>query len=798
MLSSKGKSGRVSTYNRKVRGCQLPITRCLISVKGIVQGVGFRPFVYGLAKLYSLRGSVRNNTRGVDIDVEGEQESVNKFVDELKRKAPPLAQIEEINIQEAEPVSCPEFTIEVSERGGNRDLPVAVDVAVCDDCLRELFDPGDRRFRYPFINCTNCGPRFTIIKDVPYDRELTTMKAFPMCPNCVDEYHDPENRRFHAQPNACAVCGPRVFLRDSSGGLIDEDRPILKAAELLRENNIIAVKGLGGYHLACNALSKEAVSGLRERKVREDKPFAVMVRDCSDAGLYCQVSEEEKLLLESPARPIVLLRKKNNLLAEETAPGNAFLGLMLPYTPLHYLLFEHIDFPLVMTSGNLSDEPIAYEDKDAFLRLGEIAEYFLTHNRVISHRCDDSVTRIYRQKEYPIRRSRGYAPAPVRIQNKMEPVLAVGGEQKNTFCLTRGSYAFVSHHIGDLENLETLRAFEKEIQLYKRLFNIEPEIVAYDLHPEYLSTKYALELRGVNTTGVQHHHAHTASCMAEHGLQGQVIGVCFDGTGFGPDGSIWGGEFLLASFTEFKRIGHLRYVPMPGSARAVREPWRMAAGYLHSQLGADWRVVPGIRFLKEKNGMLLDALGDMMDKWLNCPPTSSMGRLFDAVAALLGIRHQVNYEGQAAVEMEQLAVQYMYNIKKIMKTSKTGPDIPGYALAYEDKAGTWEIDTRNLIRDIIKELSGEIPAGEIAYRFHLTVRDMVIGMCRRAREVYGENRVTLSGGVFQNLLLLDMVHRGLEENGFDVFIHRIVPANDGGISLGQAVIASERRKSGCV
>ncbi len=782
----------------------MSIARYLITVKGIVQGVGFRPFVYGLAKSHSLRGAVRNNPKGVDIDVEGELKSLRKFVDELKQNAPPLARIEEVAVQTAAPEGYAEFIIKDTETNTDKDLMVAVDSAVCEDCLQELFDENDRRFRYPFINCTNCGPRFTIIKDVPYDRELTTMKAFPMCPECLQEYHDPDSRRFHAQPNACAACGPRVVLRDSSGGLIDKESPIKKAAELLSENNIIAVKGLGGYHLACNALSKEAVSSLRERKVREDKPFAVMVKDASQAGLYCQISNDERLLLESPARPIVLLRKKVSLLAEETAPGNAFLGMMLPYTPLHYLLFEQVDFPLVMTSGNLSDEPIAFEDKDAFLRLGEIAEYFLTHNRVISHRCDDSVTRVYRKNEYPTRRSRGYAPAPIKISESHIPVLAVGGEQKNTFCLTRGSYAFVSHHIGDLENLETLMAFEKEIKLYKRLFNIEPEIVAYDFHPEYLSTKYAFELKGIPQTGVQHHHAHTVSCMAEHSLKGRVIGVCFDGTGFGPDGSIWGGEFLLASLKDFKRIGHLRYVPMPGGARAVKEPWRMAAGYLHSRFGSSWRQVSGISFLKEKNGMLLDTLGDMMDKWLNCPPTSSMGRLFDAAAALLGIRQEVNYEGQAAVEMEQLAVQYLYH-RKHMKSNEhiksiqhMEKGIRGYRFALEEKLNTWEIDTRHLIDDIIRELSGGIPLGEIAYRFHLTITEMVISTCRTARNVYGENRVTLSGGVFQNMLLLDMVHRGLEENGFEVFIHRIVPANDGGISLGQAVIASERRKAGCV
>ncbi len=763
----------------------MPMVRWVFLVNGIVQGVGFRPFVYSLAKRCGLRGSVINTPDGVEIDVEGEQASIDNFLKGLKEEAPRLAKIEDIAVKQLEPIGREDFTIGQTQRSSTADALVSVDVTICQDCLGELFDPTDRRYRYPFINCTNCGPRFTIIKDVPYDREYTTMSVFPMCPACSVEYHDASDRRFHAQPNACPVCGPRVVLRDSSGGLLKEGDAVAAAARLLREQSILAVKGLGGYHLACNALDNDTVGSLRERKIREDKPFAVMVRDIGQAREFCEVSPEEAELLSAPARPVVLLRKKDSMLAEQVAPGNAFLGLMLPYTPLHYLIFEQIDFPLVMTSGNLSDEPIAYEDTDAFMRLGQIADYFLTHNREIRRRCDDSVTRVYRGREYLIRRSRGYSPAPVRLSRQTEQILAVGGEQKNTFCLTRGRYAFVSHHIGDLENLETLEAFEREIVMYRKLFHVDPEIVAYDFHPEYLSTKYALDLPGIRKTGVQHHHAHIASCMAEHGLEGHVLGVAFDGTGFGPDGAIWGGEFLYTSLTGFERIGHLEYVPMPGGAKAIREPWRMAAGYLYKQFGPGWKSRKEVRFLAEKNGMVLNALEEAMEKWINCPPTSSMGRLFDAVAALIGIRDSVNYEGQAAVEMEQRALKAP-NVTK-----------EKYCYVIDDSQSPLVVNTGEIILGVLADLAGEERQNAIAYKFHVTVKDMVTAVCLRARERYGENRVCLSGGVFQNMLLLDMVQRSLEQNGFQVFVHRTVPANDGGISLGQAIIADERRKTGC-
>ena len=765
----------------------MEIIRKLIRVKGMVQGVGFRPFVYKTAHDCNLNGSIMNTANGVEIDVEGSLASIDKFLLNLQNSAPPLAKIEDLAVSSQKPAGLSGFTILETIRQGSAETLVSFDVATCPECLSELLDPQDRRYRYPFINCTNCGPRFTIIKDMPYDRQYTTMKDFTMCPECQAEYEDPGNRRFHAQPNACPACGPQVVLKDSSGGVIDKTAPIKTACRYLSEGSILGIKGLGGYHLACNALDSKAVASLRERKNREDKPFAVMVRDIEEARRYCLVDEKAVELLTSRARPIVLLAKSASPVAEQVAPGNGFLGLMMPYTPLHYLIFEEIDYPLVMTSGNLSDEPIAYEDQEAQMRLCEIADYFLTHNRTIQHRCDDSVIRQYRGQEYPIRRSRGYAPAPLKISGgDLGQILAVGGEQKNTFCLTKGNNAFVSHHIGDLENLETLEAFEREIALYKKLFQVEPELVAYDYHPEYLSTKYALDLPGLPKTGVQHHHAHVAACMAEHGLTGNVLGVAFDGTGFGPDGSIWGGEFLYCSMAGFLRIGHLKYVPMPGGARAIREPWRMAAGYLYSLMGPDWRKRPKVGFLDSVNGMVLDGLGEVMEKWINCPLTSSMGRLFDAVAALIGIRHNVNYEGQAAVELEQAALGW------------SGQGNRGYEFSIENNVGLDIVNTDSVIHGILDDLQKNDNPGFIAYKFHLTVRKMVVEVSLRARERYGENRVCLSGGVFQNMLLLDLVHQSLAAQGFEVFVHRSVPTNDGGISLGQAVIAAERRKSGCV
>ncbi|MGB7948130.1 MAG: carbamoyltransferase HypF, partial [Candidatus Binatia bacterium] len=652
---------------------------------------------------------------------------------------------------------------------------VSPDTPTCADCLTELFDPTDRRYRYPFINCTHCGPRFTIIKEVPYDRERTTMGAFEMCGDCAREFHDPADRRFHAQPNACPQCGPRVRLLDANRHEIPDGDPISHAARLLRQGAVLAVKGLGGYHIACNALDTDAVGRLRRRKHREEKPFALMARDLEAVKQLCLVSDEEETLLYSSARPIVLLRKRANMqIAGGVAPGQRQLGVMLPYTPLHHLLLADADAPLVMTSGNLSEEPIAYMDDDALRRLGEIADYFVVHDRDIHMRCDDSVARTIGNRELLIRRSRGYAPQPIAVAAPfVEPVLACGAHLKNTFCLGKGRHAFMSHHIGDLENYETFNSFVSGIEHFKNLLDIEPSVVAHDLHPDYLSTKYAGGVSGLAKIEVQHHHAHIASCMAEHGLTGPVIGVAFDGLGYGGDGTIWGGEFLVARLSGFERRAHLRSVPLAGGDRAIREPWRMAVSYLRDALGKDpvslglprWNLIP------EKK---IQIVTSMMQRRLNTVQTSSCGRLFDAVASIAGLRHEVNYEGQAAIELEMAALEGISESYPF----EVGPGDP------------WEVDMRPVVARIVEEVQRKVPIGLMAAKFHNTVVALIIEVCRRLRLTDGLNLVCLGGGTFQNAYLLERLVPALRDRGFEVYLNRKVPTNDGGIAFGQAAVAN--------
>lgn len=758
-------------------------TRATIHVRGMVQGVGFRPYVYSLAVSQGLFGEVLNNGSGVVIHVEGEPGSIDEFVHQLRLDPPSLSYIDvvERNATEVGPARFEDFSIVHSTTNGQTaSLPVTPDIAVCDDCVRELFDPRDRRFRYPFINCTNCGPRFTLIKGVPYDRERTTMRDFEMCAECRAEYEDPLNRRFHAEPIACGECGPRLRLTDRNG--VDAGNEVIeRALELLKQGEIVAIKGLGGYHLACDATNSEAVRTLRERKLREDKPFALMARSSEVVERYCDVSPAELELLNSRERPIVLLRSKADAqISGDVAPGVRTLGFMLPYTPLHYLLFDDLDKPLVMTSGNISDEPIAYRDDEAVKRLARIADYFLTSDRRIHIRTDDSIVRQGPTRSAMIlRRSRGYAPTPVRVKERFaKNILACGAELKNTFCLTRDNYAFLSHHIGDLENLETLRSFTEGVEHFSRLFDIVPEALAYDLHPEYLSTKYSADRCDVETKiGVQHHHAHIASCMAENNADGEVIGVAMDGLGFGTDGNLWGGEFIVADYTDFERFAHLAYVPMPGGAAAIREPWRMAAVYLQRAFGS---VDVGIGFSDRLDNDRWRTLSSMISAGTNCPETSSMGRLFDAVSALLCLRSTVNYEGQAAIALENVA------------------DVSvGEAYLFDvDPEGT--ISPEGVIRSAVEDLLDGVDASIVSARFHLGVADLIAEVATDIRDKRGLDRVALSGGVFQNMILLDAAISRLMKRGFDVLTHSRVPPNDGGISLGQAMIANARIKNGRV
>jgi hydrogenase maturation protein HypF len=750
--------------------------RIEIRITGIVQGIGFRPFIYNLARSHSILGWVLNNEKGVLIDAEAEDGYLDRFIQDITKLAPSLARIESFEVRDLEPLGYTLFEIKKSEEAQEKFVLISPDVATCDQCLSELFSPQDFRYRYPFINCTLCGPRFTIIKDIPYDRPKTTMAPFMMCPICQQEYEDPNNRRFHAQPNACPACGPSLRLENKEGDEVSGD-PIQKTLDLLRSGSIVAIKGLGGFHLACDAKNNDAVSSLRSRKFREDKPFAVMCRDLEEVRNHCEVNMEEARLLLSVERPIVILkRREDSTIAHAVAPYQNSLGIMLPYSPLHHLLLNGPLETLVMTSGNVSDEPIAYKNEEALKRLSKIADYFLFHNREIHMRCDDSVTRIFEEKPYILRRSRGYVPLPIKLSFPLEMILACGGELKNTFCLTRGPYAFVSHHIGDLENLETLSSFEEGIEHFKRLFYIEPKGVAYDLHPDYLSTQFALSIQDIPKIGVQHHHAHIVSAMAENRIEGDVIGVALDGTGFGLDGTIWGGEFIKTNLREFMRLAHLKYVPMPGSSMAIKEPWRMAMVYLSEAFGNEATKLR-IDLMRRIDFQKWDILKRMIEKKTNTPFTSSMGRLFDAVSSLLSVRDEVHYEGQAAIELEMMADQevreeYPFHIMK--------DEMP------------MVIETKEIIRGVVRDMKGGISRFKISGKFHRTIAALIIETCKVFRSKEGLNRVVLSGGVFQNIFLLSLVTEGLKRSAFDVYTHHLVPANDGGISLGQAVIGYMR------
>ena len=761
-----------------------PIGRAKATIQGIVQGVGFRPFIYQLAQERQFKGYVANTAFGVDLEVEGSLSAIEDFLRDIELKKPPLAEITLFETVFLPLKSYQEFTIEESRSDTERFVLISPDVSICDDCLRELLDPSDRRYRYPFINCTNCGPRYTIIKDIPYDRDKTTMHVFKMCRTCDEEYRDPFNRRFHAQPNACWDCGPRVSLYDHKSDLVPcndpINDPIKETVRLLKEGRILAIKGLGGFHLAADATRDQAVALLRRRKGREEKPFAIMSRDIESIKRYAYVTRDEERLLTSPRRPIVLLRKKEgHELSQEISPRNKNVGVMLPYTPLHYLIFQGDFLALVMTSGNMTEEPIVIDNQDAFERLSSIADYFLIHNRDICLRSDDSVLRVVDGVPRQMRRSRGYVPVPIFLKWEVEPILACGAELKNTICLTKGNCAFVSQHIGDLENLETVNFLKLTIEHLKRILEINPTIIAYDLHPGYQSTHFALEQKGVRVIGVQHHHAHIASCMAENGVEETVIGLSLDGTGYGLDGRIWGGEVLLCNLGDFERVCHFDYVPMPGGTAAIKEPWRMALSYLHHTYHRKLMDLD-IDFLKSLDNNKVNVILKMMEKGINSPLTSSLGRLFDGIAALIGLRQTVKYEGQAAMELE-------------MAIEENGDSFYPYEISEDDP--NWILKHEPIIKGVVRDLKEGLSQGRISARFHYTLLHMLREICLRIREKRGLNTVALSGGVFQNNFLLERLTAMLQDKDFIVYTHSKVPANDGGISLGQAVIADAVSKA---
>lgn len=749
--------------------------RIKIEVEGIVQGVGFRPFIYRLAAGLRLRGWVRNTPCGVLIEAEGSSEELLSFLRDIRDKAPPLAVITAMRRREIPPVGGEGFAILPSSDGAS-GVEISPDSDVCEECLAELFDPGNRRYRYPFINCTNCGPRYSIITGTPYDRPLTTMAGFTMCDACRAEYEDSADRRFHAQPTACPECGPRLALIDRGGKELEGDA-IETAVSLLREGKILAVKGTGGYHLAVDPCNDGAVRELRRRKERDEKPFALMAPSLSEIERHACCREMEKRLLMGHERPIVILPKREGSpISPLVAPANGYFGIMLPSTPLQHLLLRDNFTALVMTSGNISDEPILFRDAETFERLAGIADFFLTHDRAIHARSDDSVIRVFQGNPLFLRRSRGYAPRAITLPASQRSVLAVGGELKNAVCLTKGKRAFLSQHIGDLKNSATHRSLEETTEHLAKIIGIEPVVVAHDLHPDYLSTGFAGELYRVPKIAVQHHHAHMASCMAENRLEGEVIGIIFDGAGFGLDGNIWGGEFLLGGYRSFQRRGHFRYVPMPGGDAAAREPFRMAISHIHDLCGEGVLDIslPCLAGVPARDKKLFVK---MLAQGINAPLTSSCGRLFDAVAALIGLRSRNAYEGQAAIELEGVA--------------ERGKSDWNYPYAIRSEVGASVVDFRLTIGAILKDIAAGEPAPVMARRFHDTLAAAAADVCAKIRLDSGVERVVLSGGVFQNKMLTGRLHELLTAGGFQVFTHRLAPPNDGGLALGQAVIAGQ-------
>lgn len=773
--------------------------RIVAEIAGNVQGVGFRPFVFKTATTLGVRGSIANTSSGVVIDAEGSASAVAALFAEIADRPPPLARIDRIVRTECPPIGHAAFLIAASQTEGHRTALVAADVAVCDDCLRELFDPADRRYGYPFINCTNCGPRYTIVAVLPYDRPATTMACFAMCAACAREYADPLDRRFHAQPIACPACGPRLWLMDGQGKAIVGE-PLATAASLLHSGAIVAVKGLGGFHLACDACNADAVAELRRRKHREEKPLAVMVPDLAAAERLVVVDAAARALLTAPQRPIVLLeRRPATPIADLVAPGNRYLGIMLAYTPVHHLLLRAETgssrfSALVMTSGNASEEPIAIGNREAVARLSHLADALLLHDRDILTRCDDSVVRpisgngpVTAPGSEPvpklhtatpaayIRRARGYVPLPVFVHRDVDGILAVGGQLKNVVALGRGRTIFLSQHLGDLENLEAYTFFRETIGHLETLLEIAPTAVAYDLHPDYLSTTFALENRFGDAIGVQHHHAHVAACMAEHGLVGPVLGLALDGTGYGTDGRIWGGELLRADYASFTRVAHLREVPLPGGEAAVRQPWRMALSWLDAVFGSDLFGLP-IAFVRQRDQAKAAVLLQAIRAGVNCPLTSSCGRLFDAVAALIGLRETSSFEGQAAMELEMLA--------------PTEPDFGTYRIDPGQDPSV--LDPASILRGIVDDLAAGTPAPIVSQKFHNSTADLFVAACEVAPDARSLP-VVLSGGCMQNEYFVHRLSARLTERGFRVYTHQQVPPNDGGLALGQVMVAAANR-----
>jgi hydrogenase maturation protein HypF len=748
--------------------------RKFIVVEGIVQGVGFRPFVYNLAKDFGLKGWVNNNSEGVYIDVEGAEEDIEKFLKCLENDPPPLAKIEKITIKEDNVYNYCNFEIKESEVCLDKITFISPDIATCSECTEDILSFNNRRQGYAFTNCTNCGPRFSIIKELPYDRDKTTMSEFKMCKECNREYLDPTNRRFHAQPNACQECGPELWIEDYKGNRLDIEDPINFAQNMLSEGKIFAIKGLGGFHLACDGLNEDAVRNLRERKKRPFKPLAVMIKDIETVKKYCEVGKLEEKILTGIKKPIVILDQKESFnLPRNIAPNQKTMGVMLPYTPIHILLFSEKIKVLIMTSANVNGLPIEYKDSSARYGLKGIVDYFLMHNREIHVPVDDSVLKVVDKKQTIIRRARGFVPEPFKW-NSIKNILACGPNMKNTFCISKEGFLFLSQFNGDLQNLETYEHYTKNIEHFKKIFSFSPQFIAHDMHPGYMSTNYALEYE-LPSIEVQHHHAHIVSCMFENNLDQKAIGVCFDGTGYGTDGKIWGGEFLICDRLEFTRAAHLDYIKMPGGEKAIKEPFRMGVSYIYKALSSQSSKSEAYAMIFELYGKKGTDIINVINSNINCTETSSMGRLFDAMANIIGISDVVTYEGQASIELEAISemdIEESYTYKIV-------------------KQDMYIIEPYEIIIEALNDIKKGVSSKIVASKFQNTIVNLTVNICRHIREDSGINGVVLSGGVFQNSFLMKKVCSNLKKNKFEVYTHKELPSNDGGVAIGQIIIANE-------
>jgi hydrogenase maturation protein HypF len=771
------------------------IQRMQVAIRGAVQGVGFRPFIYRLASAIKLRGWVMNSPQGVFIEAEGRKADLESFLLRIEQEKPAPSRIQSLEFSYLDAAGYEEFVIRASDNRGARSALILPDIAVCQECIAEVFDSGNRRYRYPFTNCTNCGPRFTIMESLPYDRPNTSMKVFEMCPECLEEYRNPLDRRFHAQPNACPVCGPRLELWDRSGlVLADRDEALLQAAGAIRRGKILAVKGLGGFHLLADAGNGEMVEILRARKHREEKPFALMYPSLSRIARDCEITKLEERLLTSPESPIVLLERKRDTpqraVVSAVAPGNPYLGAMLPYTPLHYLLMREINTPVIATSGNISDEPICIDEHEALNRLGGIADLFLVHNRPIVRHMDDSIVRVMLDRELVLRRARGYAPLPLRFEKAEAGILAVGGHLKNTVAVSIDDNIFISQHIGDLENREASEAFRKGVESFRSLYSFEPAKVAADMHPDYASSRFAGGI-GRPVFPVQHHYAHVAACMAENGLEGTVLGVAWDGTGYGPDGTVWGGEFLLTNEHSFDRVAFFRHFRLPGGDAAIREPRRTALGVLFELLGDHVferkDLFPVLSFSDPE----LAVISQMLRRDLHSPRTSSAGRLFDAVASIAGLRQEIKFEGQAAMETEFVIGSFRTEDAYPFDISDRESTAPGEKGRQSENPDCMIADWGPMIRAVLEDVENGVAPGRISAKFHNTMAEILIGVAKRV----GETHVVLTGGCFQNKYLVEQSVRKLREEGFRPYWHQRIPPNDGGIAPGQIMAVSRMGKN---